>query len=325
MTGRLLVVDPAAVDKILDTSPARVVDAVRTAYRLHDEAQTVVPHSTFLRFPDDTVNRIIGLPAYVGGQVRAAGMKWIASFPGNIAAGLPRASASIVLNSMETGRPTALLDGARVSAHRTAASAALAARVLTAGEPDGIALAGCGVINLEVLRYVRHLLPSVRDVTLYDSDPQRAAAFAARVPDGVTARVARGLDEALAAHRLVSFATNAGTPHTGLDACGPGTVVLHVSLRDLHPEALLAARNVVDDPDHVDRENTSVHLASRRVGHRDFLHATIGGLLNGRTALGPAEQPTVFSPFGLGALDIAVAEMVREEAERTGLGQSVPW
>ncbi|WP_255948293.1 2,3-diaminopropionate biosynthesis protein SbnB [Streptomyces odontomachi] len=325
MTASLLVIDSGAVGRILDVSPTSVVDAVRTAYRLHDQAQTVVPHSTFLRFPDDTVNRIIGLPAYVGGPVHTAGMKWIASFPGNLAAGLPRASAAIVLNSMATGGPTALLEGAQISAHRTAASAALAAQVLGPEEPTGISLIGCGVINLAVLRYVRHLLPSVRVVTLHDADPPRASAFASQVPDGVSVHVVEELDEALAAHRLISFATNASAPHTGLTACRPGTVVLHISLRDLHPEALLAARNIVDDPDHVDRERTSVHLASQRAGDRGFVHATIGGLLSGRVELAPTEQVTVFSPFGLGALDIAVAEMVRQEAERTGGGLAVPW
>jgi 2,3-diaminopropionate biosynthesis protein SbnB len=325
VTTSLLVLAQEEIGEILADSPAAVLAAVRTAYLLHDQNRTVVPYSTFLQFPGDTVNRIIGLPAYVGGSVHAAGMKWIASFPGNIAAGLPRASAAIILNSLDTGQPTAVLEGSLISAHRTAACAALAARALSAVEPAGISLIGCGVINLEVLRYVRRIWPSISEVVLHDIDPARAEAFAARLPVGLTVHQSMDIDTVLAAHRLVSFATNASAPYTGLQACQPGTVVLHVSLRDLYPADLLAARNVVDDPDHVDRERTSVHLASQQSGHRDFIHATIGALLDGRTELAATEQITVFSPFGLGALDIAVAEMVRRVAVGSGVGRSVPW
>src|SRR5439155_71560 len=103
-----------------------------------------------------------------------AGIKWIASFPGNLASGLPRASAVIVLNSMDTGRPVALLEGARISAARTAASAALAAAAI-AGAPASIGLVGCGVINREILRYCRLLCPSIERVVAYDREPARAA------------------------------------------------------------------------------------------------------------------------------------------------------
>ena len=325
VTTSLLVLAQKEIADILADSPTAILAAVQTAYQLHDQQQTAVPHSTFLRFPGDTVNRIIGLPAYVGGSVQAAGMKWVASFPGNVAAGLPRASAAIILNSLATGQPIAILEGSLISAHRTAASAALAARTLSAAEPAGLSLIGCGVINLEVLRYVRHLVPSISEVMLHDIDPARAEALAARLPAGLTVHQTMDIDTALAANRLVSFATSASTPYTGLQACQPGTTVLHVSLRDLYPAALLAARNVVDDPDHVDREFTSVHLASQQAGHRDFIHATIGALLDGRAGLAATEQITVFSPFGLGALDIAVAEMVRQAAVSSGAGRSVPW
>jgi ornithine cyclodeaminase len=325
VTTSLLVLAQKEIGDILADSPAAVLDAVAAAYLLHDQKQTAVPHSTFLRFPGDTVNRIIGLPAYVGGSVQAAGMKWVASFPGNVAAGLPRASAAIILNSMDTGHPVAILEGSLISAHRTAASAALAARALGPAEPAGISLIGCGVINLEVLRYVRYLLPSIAEVTLHDIDPARAEAFAARLPAGLTVQQTTDIDAALGANRLVSFATSASTPYTGLRACQPGTTVLHVSLRDLYPDALLAARNVVDDPGHVDRERTSVHLASQQAGHRDFIHATIGAILDGRATLAATELLTVFSPFGLGALDVAVAEMVRQVAVSSGAGRPVPW
>ena len=329
MTTSIAVLAAKEVEQLLLESPDSVIDCVRRAYQQHHRGNTVVPHSTFLRFPtDDSPNRIIGLPAYLGAdgdQPGHAGMKWIASFPGNIDHGLPRASAAILLNSTRTGQPVALLEGASISAHRTAASAALAAKVLSAPGPVGLSLIGCGVINLAVFRYVHRLLPSIRRVLLHDVDRERAADLARRLPATVDIEIVESLDVALGRETLISFATNAGTPYTSLAGCQPGSVVLGVSLRDLTADALLAARNVVDDIDHVDRERTSIHLATTQVGHRDFVEASIGELLDGAIEWRRDDQVTVVSPFGLGVLDIALASWVLDRAQSAGSYTAVPW
>jgi N-[(2S)-2-amino-2-carboxyethyl]-L-glutamate dehydrogenase len=212
----------STVDILADREHA-VLDQVRSAYLLHQAGRTALPHSTFLRLPPapgetGTANRIIGLPAYLGGDDGAAGMKWIASFPGNLGRGLDRASAVMVLNSLRTGRPEALVEASLISAARTAASAALAADALApaglAGV-DGITLFGCGVINLTVLRYVRALRPALSEVTLYDLHPDRAARFArlcAELAPGMTVTTEADPARAMSAHRLVSIATTASIP-----------------------------------------------------------------------------------------------------------------
>ncbi|MGW7367615.1 2,3-diaminopropionate biosynthesis protein SbnB [Streptomyces sp. NPDC054841] len=323
----MLILRRADVTDVLSGRETEIIDLVADAYRLHDEGRTSLPHSTFLRFPEErhSRDRIIGLPAYRGGERPVAGMKWIASFPGNVAAGTERASAAIVLNSLDNGRPVAFVEGAVISAKRTAASAALAARELTRGNPPhSVLLIGCGVINLEILRFLAVALPGLREAALYDTDPARAEAFAgqcAQAAPGVKAYPVDSPAAALGAHRLVSLATTAATPHMDLTDCGPDTTVLHISLRDLTPEAVLGAVNVVDDADHVCRERTSLDLAQQRTGNRDFVAASIGALLRGTATLDRASgRPVVYSPFGLGVLDMALAEYVREEAGRQGLG-----
>ncbi|QFU91636.1 2,3-diaminopropionate biosynthesis protein SbnB [Amycolatopsis sp. YIM 10] len=318
----MLVIGHADVEHLLGGGNERVLDLVRAAYRRHDAGESAVPHSVFLRFPGDDVNRVIGLPAYLGGERPVAGMKWIASFPGNPASGLERASAGILLNSMNTGHPVALIEGARISAKRTAASAAVAAQALVGEPPSGAALIGCGVINFEVFRFLTTVFPGLAELTVFDTDPARAARFAERCSEnGLKVRIADTIGDAMAAHSLTSIATTATTPHLDLSRCRPGAVVLHVSLRDLTAEAILGARNVVDDADHVCRERTSLHLAEQQVGHRDFIDAPIGALLRGTATLtrDPAEV-LVFSPFGLGALDMALAAHVHDEAVRQGRG-----
>ncbi|MFF8196224.1 2,3-diaminopropionate biosynthesis protein SbnB [Streptomyces bobili] len=325
----MLILGAGEVHRVLDDAEAEVVAAVRRAYLLHERGRTALPHSVFLRFPDDPRNRIIGLPAYLGEDEPVAGIKWISSFPGNTARRLERASAAVILNSMATGRPEALLEGSVISARRTAASAALAAATLGSSVPEtGVSLIGCGVIGFEILAYLRAVLPDLAAVTVFDLDATRAEAFAARCrarwPELKT-EAADSAEEALAAHRLICLATTAAAPHLTTGACRPGTLVLHVSLRDLTPESILTAVNVVDDADHVCRESTSLHLAEQLRGNRDFIVTSIGAVLNAGEPFRRAEdRVTVFSPFGLGTLDLALADLVRRRAESLGLGTRVP-
>jgi ornithine cyclodeaminase len=235
---------------------------------------------------------------------------------------MERASAAIIVNSMRTGQPVAMVEGSTISARRTAASAALAAATLPAADPDtGVSLIGCGVINAEVLRFLRVVRPELRDVTVFDLDQSRATAFARRCDPDLTVTVADRVTDALEAHPLVSLATTAGTPHLDSGSFRPGALVLHLSLRDVSIAAVLAAVNVVDDVDHVCRAATSVHLAEQEVGHREFISATLGGLLlTGPEHRRDPHRVTLFSPFGLGVLDIAVTNVVLGAARKAGLG-----
>jgi ornithine cyclodeaminase len=324
----MLIIRHFEVQQILDGRERELVELVADTYMRHDAGATALPHSTFLRFPGDDRNRIIGLPAHLGGAEPAAGIKWIASFPDNIRSGKARASAAVLTNSMTDGRPTALIEGSLISARRTAASAALAARtLLPAGPAGGVALLGGGVINAEILRFLAAVVPGLDTVTVYDPDQRRAEEFAAVcagiVPD---AKVTLAPDSAtaLAAHDLVSLATNAGEPHLDASALRPGALVLHISLRDLTAETVLGAQNVVDDVDHVCRERTSLDLAQQLAGNRDFVDATLGGLLRGTAHLDrDPERLLVFSPFGLGVLDLAFADLVRRTAQEQDLGVRV--
>ena len=87
--------------------------------------------------------------------------------------------------------------------------------------------------------------------------------------------------------------------------------------RDLAPEVVLASVNIVDDVEHCLTANTSLHLAEQRTGGRAFLHGTLDDVMAGRVTP-PADRPVVFSPFGLGVLDLAVGKYVYDEAMRSG-------
>jgi ornithine cyclodeaminase len=100
-------------------------------------------------------------------------------------------------------------------------------------------------------------------------------------------------------------------------------VVLNLSLRDLAPGLLLEAQNVVDDVDHCLRAQTSPHLAEQESGSRDFVTGTLVDVLSGRVVLDP-RRTVIFSPFGLGVLDLAVGWQVYQTAGLQGNLLDVP-
>ncbi|MDX3056878.1 2,3-diaminopropionate biosynthesis protein SbnB [Streptomyces sp. NE06-03E] len=308
----------------LDGLDPAVLDAVRTAYVLHGQGRSEVPFSGFLRPPGDDGSRIISLPAYLGGPEPVMGLKWISSFPANVERGLQRASSVQILNDLRTGYPTAVLEASQISASRTAASAALASRTLHGDRPVHTAgLIGCGTINRRVLDFLVLVHPELRTVTVQDAVPGRAATFAAQMaalrPE--ITFVAGDVDDALRAG-TVSVATTDSTYWLDL-AAHPDRpadqVILHLSLRDLSTDSVLNAYNVVDDIEHVMRERTSLHRAEQEVGHRRFVDEEIATVL-GRTEAPVTGRTVVFSPFGLGILDLAVARTILAAATRHGIG-----
>ncbi|MEU2336942.1 2,3-diaminopropionate biosynthesis protein SbnB [Streptomyces sp. NPDC006654] len=311
------------VQQALNGREKQLVELVEAAYRLHDAGDSVNPPSYFLRFPDRPSSRIIALPASLGGQVQVDGLKWISSFPDNVSAGLPRASAVLILNEHDTGYPFACLESSIISATRTAASAALAADWLSRGRsrPTRVGFFGTGLIA----RYIHTFLAGTGwdfdEVGVYDLSADSAAGFSGYLRGtGSAARITvhDSAEDLVRGSDLVVFATIAGRPHVTDPAWFThNPLVLHVSLRDLAPEILLGAANFVDDVDHCLKADTSPHLAEQLTGDRDFLNGTLGDVMSGRAAP-PPDRPVIFSPFGLGVLDLAVGKYVYDEVSRSG-------
>ena len=324
----MLIIGAPEVEAALKGREKRVLEAVQKAYETHSRGASSLPHSSFLRFPDSDKDRIICLPAYLGDDYQLAGLKWIASMPDNVARGMERASAVIILNDRVSGRPQALLEGSIISKQRTAASAALASKVLAPGEPEAIGFVGCGPINTAVAQFLTTVWPNVSRFRAFDLDPARAEAFGVALlaqRPGVDFEVGASLEEVLRECPMVAFGTTAITPYLDdLDACPAGATILHLSLRDLKAGAILSNHNIVDDLDHVNRAATSIHLASEQEGHTDFVHSSLGDILLGNADLPERDdRKLIFSPFGLGVLDLAVAGLVQNTVTENGGGTRV--
>ena len=178
-----------------------------------------------------------------------------------------------------------------------------------------------------IARFVVCVLPHIKNLHLYDLDKERARQFAEKCERAFSLKttIAHDLPTVLAASPLISIATTAIDPYiSDLSAIAPGSVILHISLRDITPEALLTCESVVDDIDHVCRAQTSVHLAEQLVGHRDFIRGSLAEITLGKmSSRSDAAKTVAFSPFGLGVLDIALSRLVYDLAVQDGGGLAV--
>ena len=317
------VVPGAQVQQALRGRESQIVELVEGAYRVHSTGASVTPPSYFPRFPDRPSSRIIALPASIGGRVRVDGLKWISSFPDNVAEGIPRASAVLILNDHDTGYPFACLESSIISATRTAALAASAAGWLSRDRcrPRRIGFFGVGLIARYIHTYLAATGWSFEEIGVYDTSADSAEGFRGYLDRSGTAgrtTVHDSAERLIRSSDLVVFATSAGEPHVRDPLWfDHNPVVLHVSLRDLAPEIVLASTNIVDDVEHCLRAGTSPHLAEQLTGNRDFVRGTLYDVMVERVTL-PAQAPLVFSPFGLGVLDLAVGKYVYDEVARSG-------
>ncbi|MDX3073773.1 2,3-diaminopropionate biosynthesis protein SbnB [Streptomyces sp. MI02-7b] len=317
------VIPGGQVQRALRGRENEITELVGAAYRLHCAGDSVNPPSYFLRFPDRPSSRIIALPASIGGDLRVDGLKWISSFPENVAADIPRASAVLILNDHGTGYPFACLESSIISATRTAALAALAADRLSKGRarPARVGFIGTGLIARYIHTYLTGTGWTFDEVGVHDLSADSAAGFQGYLEQSRSAgRVTRydSAEQLIRSSDLVVFATVAGRPHVSERSWfAHHPLVLHVSLRDLAPEIVLDSFNIVDDVEHCLKADTSPHLAEQLTGTREFLHGTLGDVMTGRASV-PADQTIVFSPFGLGVLDLAVGKFVYDEVVRSG-------
>lgn len=309
----LTVLDASAVGRVV-ADRRLILNAVRDAYLSFEAATTSNPHSHFLRFADFPSSRIIALPARMRtGDRDVAGIKWVASFPGNHEVGLPRASAVVVLNDMATGRPVALLEASQINIARTAASAALVLSALL-GESARIAsvgLIGGGPVGQEIVAYVAAAGHELNHLVVHDRLDESATRAVELLAPNAESVVTGTLQDALECDVVVT-ATTAAEPYIDVPPRAK-QVYLNISLRDFSPVALQGAANVVDDIEHCVREYTSPHLTALELGHTDFIVTTIPRLLHGETV--DLARGVVVSPFGLGVLDLAVAATVLERSD----------
>jgi ornithine cyclodeaminase/alanine dehydrogenase-like protein (mu-crystallin family) len=289
-------------------SPGRAVDAVRDAFLEHAAGRWTMPPKLYVtNYPTGDFR---AMPALGGGF---ALLKWINSFPGNPALGLPTVSGVVLLSDAESGQLRAVLDAASVTALRTGAAAVLAAEVLGRPDAGAAAVIGAGVNGRAA---ARTFVDRGRQAMVWDVDASRAA-DAART---LGCDVAPSLDEALAADIVVTV-TPGHVRLIGDETLRPGQ---HVSLMgadgpdkaEATDGALLRGRLFCDDWEQASHGGELAHAVEAGVVGEEEVTA-IGDVLAGRAeGRSAADEITLFDSTGLAIQDLAIALAAYEATDR---------
>jgi ornithine cyclodeaminase/alanine dehydrogenase-like protein (mu-crystallin family) len=280
-------------------SPQIAVEAVREAFVAYARGDWSMPPKVYV-------------PAYPAGDFRAmpalgaghASLKWVTSFPGNPAQGLPTVTGLVLLSDASNGTLLAALDAASVTALRTGAAAVLAAETLGRANAESAAVIGAGVNGIAA---ARTFVARGHDVALWDVDVERARTAA----EDVGARVASSREEAFDADLLVTV-----TPGHEL-LLGPGSLRpgQHVSLMgadgpgkaEIAIEELARARVFCDDWEQASHNGELVHAVEAGVLARDDVTALGDVLAGSATGRETDDEMTAFDSTGLAIQDLAIA------------------
>jgi ornithine cyclodeaminase/alanine dehydrogenase len=164
-SGQLLFLSRADIEDT-GTTMKEIVTTVEQAFREKGEGHAEMPPKPGIHPAPDTF--IHAMPAYLP-RLRAAGIKWVSGYPDNYKRGLPYISGLVVLNDPETGFPIAVMDGAWITAKRTGAATAVAAKYLARKDSRVVGILGLGVQGRSNLEALSEVLPSVEVVRAYDT------------------------------------------------------------------------------------------------------------------------------------------------------------
>jgi alanine dehydrogenase len=297
----------AARDVLRAVSPEEAYAAVLEGFVAHARGEwTMQPKLYVTNYPAGDFR---AMPALGGGH---ALLKWVTSFPGNPARGLPTVTGLVLLSNAETGMLAAVLDAGAVTALRTGAAAVIAADALGRGDAGEAAVVGAGVNGAAAARTFAAL---GRDVAIWDLDAGRAAAIA----DEVGGRVATGRDEALASDIVVTVTPGrevlfpagslcAGQHVSLMGADGPGKAEIAV-------EELARHRVFCDEWEQASHGGELAAAVAAGVVRREDV-TELGGVLDG-AAPGRSgdDDVTLFDSTGLAIQDLAIARAALARAD----------
>lgn len=143
-----------------------IISSVEHAFREKGEGHAEVPPKPGIHPAPDAF--IHAMPAYLP-RLHAAGIKWVSGYPDNYKRGLPYISGLMILNDVETGFPIAVMDGAWITAKRTGAATAVAAKFLARKDSRVLGMLGLGVQGRSNLEALHEIFPSLDVVKAYDT------------------------------------------------------------------------------------------------------------------------------------------------------------
>ncbi len=309
------------------------IRVMRDALAALARGEALVPLRTIMRVPG--VGGFLGLmPGYISpikGDDGALGMKAVSVFPGNAKRGIDTHQGAVLLFEADTGRLSALLDGAAITAIRTAAVSGVATDLLAGPDASELAILGAGVqarTHIEAIAAVRPL----RRVRIWSRNPEHAAALASELRRRFDAPIEASKSAEAAVREADIVATVTASPEPILQRAWLKEGV-HINAvgssiptsREIDTATMVAARLFVDRRESALAEAGDLLIAmAEGAVTGDHVQAELGEVIIGKNPgrRSPREL-TLFKSLGLAVEDVASAAYIVRRARETGTGQTV--
>lgn len=309
------------------------IQVMRDALAALARGKALVPLRMVMRMPD--ASGFLGvMPGQIdadGGRDGALGMKAVSVFPGNASRGIDTHQGAVLLFESDTGRLAALMDGATITAIRTAAVSGVATDLLARKDAVELAILGAGVqarTHLEAIAAVRPL----RRVRVWSRNPEHArnlaresaALYDAAIEAVPTAEAAvRGADVVATVTASPQPVLQRGWLKDGAHLNAVGSSI--PTTREIDTATMAAARLFVDRRESALNEAGDVLIAMREGAFTaDHIQAELGDVIIGRDpGRQSAAELTLFKSLGLAVEDVASAAFILQRAQQTGAGQTV--
>ena len=325
----MLILNSKAVSEAL--SHAECVEALEPAMRAVSEDRVILPLRQYLNVPE-TQGKFTLMPGYVA-EPRTFGVKIVSKFPRALDSPYGSHVGAVMVFEPNEGIPLALLDGAELTAIRTAAASGLATKVLSRTNSRSVAILGAG---MEALHHI-HAMLAVRDITdirIWNRSPERLANLIEQLelPRGVSVHRATSVKEAVADADIVCTTTSAKEPI--LEGCWlrPGT---HVNLvgaaiidaAEADVEVVVRSRFFTDYRESAMAQagELAAALAAGAITEAHLLGEIGEVLLGGVAGRLDDTDITTYKSLGVAAQDLAAGMAAFRNAERRGLGVEVDW
>ena len=300
-----------------------IINALEAMFREKGNGKTEMPPKPGIHTRPDAF--IHAMPAYIP-AIESAGIKWVSGYPSNQAKGLPYITGLLILNDAETGIPIAVMDCTWITAKRTGAATALAAKYLARKDSSTVGICACGVqgrSNLEAL----NCLFKIKKVKAYDVHPEVARKYAADMKKelGLDVEVVDSPEKAVKGLDLVvtsgPILKHPNPPiKAGWLAKGSfGSAVDYDSYWT--GEALHEADKVTTD----DRAQMAYTKTTGYFQNTPEPYADLGELCAGKKAgRQSADERNIAINLGLALDDMATAPLVLKKAREMGIGVELP-
>ena len=300
-------------------SMAEIIAALEGMFREKGEGRVEMPPKPGIHTRPDAF--IHAMPAYIP-SMAAAGMKWVSGYPANQEKGLPYITGLLILNDPETGIPTAVMDATWITAQRTGAATALAAKYLARPESATVGILACGVqgkSNLEALACVFRLTR----VKAFDIHREIAERFAAEMAPvaGADIEVVSHPKEAVAGLDLVVTSgpiLKKPAPPIEPGWLAEGAFASPVDFDSYWQGSALAQADklATDDLDQMEYYRRAGYFQTTPTPYAD-LGAIVAGKQPGRET---PEERTICINLGLALDDMATAILIYKKALEMGIG-----